>query len=642
MFKPIAFFSSRVFGGCFTWVSEGCLPRIFEWFVPRVFGRRYRRVFEWRFPRVFGRHVRVCLGALGLGVLLPWAGMGQTTFCNPLNLPYNFQSPGATRREAADPLVVLYKGNYYLFASKQIGYWWSGDLLHWQLIRPTGLPLQVYAPAVAVVDGRLYYTAGEDKGTFTTDDPKEGHWTPVNPYKKGCSDPDLFQDGDGRVYLFDGCSDKTPLRVTELDRHTFLPADDQTNTIAAQTSRHGWEVPGDNNELNSQAPWIEGSWVNKINGRYYWQYAGPGTQFKTYGDGVYVSDKPTGPFVYQTYSPFSFKPTGFIAGAGHSATFADAKGDYWHIATGTISVRHMFERRLVLFPTAVLGDGQLVTNTYLGDYPQLAPGTAADHLMGNLAGWMLVSYHKRAMASSTLAASSTLTAGGPPAADYPAPAGSGLAGPSAAFDEDIRTWWSAKTGDAGEWLEVDLGKICRVNAIQVNFADQDAEQQGPLVGDGYRYSIEVSADGKHWQVVVDYRDKDRDVPHDYTELEKPAMARYVRITNGHSPAHSRFSLYDLRVFGSALGQAPAAPTGVTVTRDPADQRHAHIKWAHGAGVDFYIVRYGIARDRLFGNYQVYDGDELDIRSLNTGVKYYFTVDAVNGSGVTKGTRVIER
>jgi hypothetical protein len=67
------------------------------------------------------------------------------TFCNPLDLPYNFQSPGPTRREAADPVIVLYHGKYWLFAPRQIGYWWSNDLLTWRLIKPTGLPLEIYA-----------------------------------------------------------------------------------------------------------------------------------------------------------------------------------------------------------------------------------------------------------------------------------------------------------------------------------------------------------------------------------------------------------------------------------------------------------------------------------------------------------------
>ena len=36
--------------------------------------------------------------------------------------------------------------------------------------------------------------------------------------------------------------------------------------------------------------------MTKHNGKYYLQYAGPGTEFKSYSDGVYVSDKPLGPF----------------------------------------------------------------------------------------------------------------------------------------------------------------------------------------------------------------------------------------------------------------------------------------------------------------------------------------------------------
>ena len=56
----------------------------------------------------------------------------------------------------------------------------------------------------------------------------------------------------------------------------------------------------------------EGSWMNKYNGKYYLQYASPGTEFKTYADGVYTSDSPNGPFKYETYSPFSYKPGGVV------------------------------------------------------------------------------------------------------------------------------------------------------------------------------------------------------------------------------------------------------------------------------------------------------------------------------------------
>ena len=58
----------------------------------------------------------------------------QTTICNPLNLNYRFQLNNPSRREAADPAVVLFKGKYFLFASKSGGYWVSENLINWTFI----------------------------------------------------------------------------------------------------------------------------------------------------------------------------------------------------------------------------------------------------------------------------------------------------------------------------------------------------------------------------------------------------------------------------------------------------------------------------------------------------------------------------
>ena len=112
----------------------------------------------------------------------------------------------------------------------------------------------------------------------------------------------------------------------------------------------------------------------KENNKYYLHYSAPGTEFKTYADGIYVSDAPKGPFQYADYSPFSFKPTGFISGAGHGCTFKDKNGNYWRVVTMTISIKHMFERRLGLFPVSFDSDGHIFCNTAFGDYPQFLPG----------------------------------------------------------------------------------------------------------------------------------------------------------------------------------------------------------------------------------------------------------------------------
>jgi hypothetical protein len=362
--------------------------------------------------------------------------------------------------------------------------------------------------------------------------------------------------------------------------------------------------------------------VNKFNGKYYWQYAAPGPQFRSYAAGVFVSDSVLSDYKYANYSPFSCKPTGFVTGTGHSCTFPDNKKELWHVTSMMISVRHMFERRLALFPSAVLPDGQLVTNTYLGDYPQDIQKNRKK-LLDTSTGWMLLSYGKPVKVSSTK------------------PDGKNHFASENALDEDITTWWSAATGNEGEWLEVDLQKPSKIYGIQVNFADENAHTHGRLRNDGYGYKIEVSKNGLEWFSVYDNTKSITDQPHHYFELAKSYTARYVRIVNGHSPAGSDFSISGFRIFGKAPGNKPEKVKSISVERNKEDTRSVVINWKPSAGADFYIVRYGIAPDKLYSSYSVYSAENIKINSLNASVKYYFTVDAINGCGITKGESAVE-
>jgi xylan 1,4-beta-xylosidase len=556
------------------------------------------------------------IAALLLGIVqwLPAQDTTAKTYANPMDLNYRFSLDAPSRREAADPTMVVFQGEYWLFASKSGGYWRSRDLAHWTLVKPTGLPLEDYAPTVMAMSGRLYFTAFNSKGIWSTDDPGKGAWTKdadIDAY----ADPDLFLDDDGRVYLYSGCSNKTPLTVTELDpKHQFKAI--RTESIAAtrDPEHRGFEVPGENNESTGTAPWIEGAWMTKHGGKYYLQYAAPGTQFSSYADGVLVGDSPWGPFQAPAYSPLSLKPAGFINGAGHGSTFQDLQGRWWHIASMTISVRHMFERRLGLFPVRFLPDGQMVEDTYLADYPHRWDGDRG------LARWMLLSYEKPVTASSALE-------GHPP---------------EKAVDENVRDWWSAKSGDASEWLQVDLGATEIVHTVQIDFADEGSTTLG--FGQGpYLYRIEGSTDGTKWSILVDRSSAGRDAPQDYEELTPPAHVRYVRIRNFASPNGARFSLSGLRVFGEGTGTKPEKVAGVAVARsaqEPDDARVAEVSWRPAAGAEFYIVRYGIAPDKLFASEQVYHATEMEMRSLISGVRYFLAVDAVNASGITPGKETV--
>lgn len=540
------------------------------------------------------------------------AAESPRTFCNPLDLDYRFQLDDPVRREAADPAVVRYNDEYWLFASKSGGYWHSKDFSHWVFVDGKQLPIEDYAPAPAVIDGQLYYTAFNTRAIYRADDPYAGKWTKVGDNLGFYPDPDLFQDDDGRVYIYYGCSASDSIHVVELDpAHGFKEIGQPVVCTTRDTLHRGWEVPGDDNTGAGGGTWEEGAWMTKHDGKYYLQYASPGTQFHSYADGIFVGTTPKGPFTYAPYSPFSQKPTGFATGAGHSGTFQDAHGNWWRVVTMVISVRHMFERRIGLLPVGFYDDGQMYCNTYLGDYPEFLPDTKHSNSKENSAGWMLLSYNKQAEASSELPG-------------FPA---------TNAFDENIQNWWSAKTGNAGEWLKVDLGKICRINALQINFADQGAEVHGKLRDDAYQYYVEVSRDGVNWNRILDRSDNHRDAPQDYEPLEHPVKDRYLRLVNVHCPAQACFSVSGFRIFGSGLGHAPERVKTLTVQRNPNDGRKAVVSWSPAAGADFYIVRYGVARDRLYNNYQIYNATETQINSLNSGGAYYFTVDAVNDSGV---------
>src|SRR5438128_1771574 len=105
------------------------------------------------------------------------------TFCNPLNLEYRFALDNPSRREAADPEIVLYRDDYYLFASKSGGYWTSPDMRDWRFIKPEGLPLEDYAPTVLVLGDKMYLTGSRSKALFETDDPKAGKWRRIAEFE---------------------------------------------------------------------------------------------------------------------------------------------------------------------------------------------------------------------------------------------------------------------------------------------------------------------------------------------------------------------------------------------------------------------------------------------------------------------------
>jgi xylan 1,4-beta-xylosidase len=125
------------------------------------------------------------------------------TYCNPVDLDYRFALDEPSRREAADPTMVVYHGEYWLFASKSGGYWHSTDLRSWKLIEGRGYPVEVYAPTVVEIGGKLYLSAFDDPWIYSSSDPASGHWEKAAALPPN-ADPDLFLDDDRRLYMYGG------------------------------------------------------------------------------------------------------------------------------------------------------------------------------------------------------------------------------------------------------------------------------------------------------------------------------------------------------------------------------------------------------------------------------------------------------
>lgn len=585
--------------------------------------------------------------------------------CNPINMEYKYQfiefEEMSICREAADPSMIIFKGKYYLFPSMTAGFLTSDNLVDWEFHSLKDVPIYDYAPDVRVIGEYIYFSASSKSKNcsfFRTKDPIQGKFEEL-PGDFPFWDPNLFVDDDGRIYFYWGCSNITPIYGVELNLEDMKPIDKPVELIFGQTTLHGYERSGEHHifgrtpeqiEEVVQAyaksgnvpeeklkmfritlgsdPYIEGPWMDKYNGNYYLQYSSPGTQYNIYSDGVYVSDKPLGPFALAKNNPYSYKPGGFIPGAGHGSTLEDRFGNWWHTASMRVSVNHPFERRLGLWPAGFDQDGELYCNQRYGDWPMKIEQAAMNPWSNP--EWMLLSYGKPACASSSEEGKAA----------------------SKATDENIQSWWKAASNEPGEWLEVDLKHVCDVHAVQINFADDQLNLPIPegvtLMENGEmrktrryiddwkhvtNWLLEGSVDGTEYFVMEDKSRADSDLPHDLVVKEAGVKARYIRCTVKELPYNQNACISGLRIFGIGEGSLPKKSRGMkTVLESDLD---LNVTWEKDDAVG-YNVLWGFAPDKLYHSYMVLGKSQIKIGALIKGQSLYVRVDTFNEIGVTEG------
>ena len=561
------------------------------------------------------------------------------TWANPIDIDYryNFEqiNDSISYRSGADPVVVLHAGEYYMFVTVSGGYWHSRDLLHWRFVPPTRWPFEdVVAPA-AISFGDTLLLIGStfwQRPILYSTDPASGrlefynrllpplpgfHYLarPGDPDVAGAWDPAFFLDDDGRWYMYWGSSNVWPLYGIELDpaRRLAWKGERKIPLLRLHPDLHGWERFGFDHRDSTVRPYMEGAWMTKHGGRYYLQYAAPGTEFNVYANGTYVGDSALGPFTYAPYNPISYKPGGFMTGAGHGNTFQDVHGNWWNTGTPWLGIVWNFERRLAMFPAGFDADGQMYANTRFGDFPHWMPTSRWTDSDSLFTGWMLLSYRKPVTASSARDG-------------FPA---------SNVTDEDRQSFWLAGTNSPDEWLRIDLGGEREVRAVQVNFVDHESGLYAPDTIAGTRFRISASRDGRSWEPIADLSRETLDRASPYIELARPTRARYLRYE--HLQVASRnLAIGDIRVFGNGDGRPPATPRELVARRD-SDPRNALVRWRPVPGAVGYNILWGIHPGKLYQTYQLWadQGSEKEIRALTVGQEYWFAIEAFDENGVSR-------
>lgn len=598
--------------------------------------------------------------------------------CNPLNVDYRYQfySPQVegmeqradkqTAREAADPTMLCFQGKYYIFASMTLSVWISEDMVHWESFRlPENLPLYDYAPDACVIGEYVYFCASSKEHVcdfYRTRDIINGPYEKI-PGSFPFWDPKLFADDDGRIYLYWGCSNMTPLYGVELDRETLCPIGKKKELIYGDAITKGYERTGRDHSmpplsdyeteeqyqkfllehgisesqipealkaqiygLCSRKPFIEGAWMTKYRDQYYLQYACPGTEYNIYCDGVYVSASPLGPFYLAKNNPFSYKPGGFLPGAGHGSTMWDLHGNLWHASTMTIGINHMFERRVGVWPAGFDADGELFCNQRYGDWPMSVEQAKMDPWRNP--EWYLLSYRKDVTASSYEEKHL----------------------PESVTDENIHTWWKAASAENPQWLVMDLGDIYNVHAVQINFADEkisipipgkvQGSTQGRYIEESTQctqWTLEGSMDGCQWMMLEDKSSVKTDLCHDLFVDEQGKRIRFLRLTILKVPYCQKPCVSGLRVFGYGNGQKPDVPEFSAIRTGDMDME-VTMRADNTIG---YNILWGHKPEKLYHSCMVFQkvkdkGEKKQIGALVRGITYYLRVDAFNENGITEG------
>jgi xylan 1,4-beta-xylosidase len=271
--------------------------------------------------------------------------------------PLTYRNPILTEGSPADPHVIRVDGTYYLYATthgRGFDVLTSTDLVNWE---PKGRAFDdprggAWAPDVfhnVRGDGKfyLYYTDNDSKestgpfdkqiGVAVADSPL-GPFVDKGPLVGGVIDAHLFQDDDGRYYLY-------YVSITDGFKIIVQPMADPLTPKGEPT-----EI------LHPTEPWemaagevTEGPFILKRDGVYYLMYSGSGADSPQYAIGYATAKAPVGPFEKFAGNPIVQQREG-LYGPGHHAVIEGPDGKLWMVYHQKYSDRTSYRRFVAIDP----------------------------------------------------------------------------------------------------------------------------------------------------------------------------------------------------------------------------------------------------------------------------------------------------
>lgn len=296
--------------------------------------------------------------------------------------PGIYTNPILTDGNPADPHVMLVDGTYYLYATTHgRGYdaWTSTDLVHWKnrgsvYRAPHG---GAWAPDVfhnKRGDGRfyLYYTNDDPNAPPGPLDKQIGvamSDSPLGPFEDkkvlaaGSIDAHLFQDDDGRYYLY----------YVEIVGGFKIFAQPMADPLTPEGERILVLRPTEPWEMVSGHV-TEGPFMLKRDGIYYLTYSGTGADSPNYAIGYATSKSPLGPFEKHAGNPIARRKKAStnvrgrktraqqgegIYGPGHHCVVDGPDGRMWMVYHQKYDDGTNYRRFLALDPMWFDDDGKL-------------------------------------------------------------------------------------------------------------------------------------------------------------------------------------------------------------------------------------------------------------------------------------------